>query len=57
MGEARDKTRNVAQSTKGKAKEAVGRSTGNSKLERKGKTDQSKAKIKKKGEKVKDVFR
>jgi uncharacterized protein YjbJ (UPF0337 family) len=57
MGGVRDKARNVAQSAKGKAKEAVGRSTGNSKLERKGKTDQTKAKIKKKGEKVKDVFR
>jgi uncharacterized protein YjbJ (UPF0337 family) len=57
MGEIRDKTRNAAQTAKGKAKEAAGKSTGNRKLERKGKADQTKAKIKKKGEKVKDVFR
>jgi len=57
VGEIRDKTRNAAQSAKGKAKETAGRSTGNRTLERKGKTDQTKAKIKKKGEKVKDVFR
>jgi uncharacterized protein YjbJ (UPF0337 family) len=57
MGAIRDKARNAAQGAKGKTKEAVGRSTGNRTLERKGKTDQTKAKIKKKGEKVKDVFR
>jgi uncharacterized protein YjbJ (UPF0337 family) len=57
MGEVRDKTRNAAQATKGKAKEAVGKATGNRKLESKGKTDQTKANIKKTGEKVKDVFR
>jgi uncharacterized protein YjbJ (UPF0337 family) len=57
MGEVRDKTRNAAQSAKGKAKEAAGKSTGNRKLESKGKADQTKAKVKKTGEKVKDVFR
>jgi uncharacterized protein YjbJ (UPF0337 family) len=57
MGEIRDKTRNAAQAAKGKAKEVTGKSTGNRKLESKGKTDQTKAKIKKTGEKVKDVFR
>ena len=57
MGEVRDKTRNAAQGAKGKAKEAAGKSTGNRKLESKGKADQAKAKVKKTGEKVKDVFR
>ena len=42
---------------KGKAKEAAGKSVGSSKLESKGKADQAKAKVKKTGEKVKDVFR
>ena len=57
MSEIRDKTRNASQTAKGKAKEAVGKTTGNRKLESKGKTDQTKAKVKKRGEKVKDVFR
>jgi uncharacterized protein YjbJ (UPF0337 family) len=57
MGEIKDKTRNAAQELTGKAKEAAGKSTGNRKLESKGKADQTKAKVKKTGEKVKDVFR
>ncbi len=57
MSELRDKSRNVAQSAKGKTKEAAGKATGNRKLEAKGKTDQAKAKVKKTGEKIKDVFR
>ena len=57
MSELRDKSRNVAESAKGKTKEAAGKVTGNRKLETKGKTDQAKAKVKKTGEKVKDVFR
>jgi uncharacterized protein YjbJ (UPF0337 family) len=57
MGEVRDKARNVKQDVKGKAKETAGRVTGNNKLENKGKADQAKASVKKKGEKVKDVFR
>jgi uncharacterized protein YjbJ (UPF0337 family) len=57
MGEIRDKSRNAAQSAKGKVKEAAGKATGDRKLESKGKTDQTKAKVKKTGEKVKDVFR
>ena len=48
--------RNAAHATKGKAKEAVGKSTGNRKLKSKGKTDQTKAKVKRTGEKVKKVF-
>jgi uncharacterized protein YjbJ (UPF0337 family) len=46
MGEIRDKTSNAAQAGKGKAKEAAGKSTGNRKLESKGKADQTKAKVK-----------
>ena len=57
MSEFRDKTRNVAQDTKGKAKEVAGRATGNDKLEAKGHTDQAKAGVKKFGEKIKDLFR
>ena len=57
MGEVHDKARNAAQDMKGKAKEVAGKTTGNRKLEGKGKTDQTKASAKKTGEKVKDVFR
>jgi uncharacterized protein YjbJ (UPF0337 family) len=57
MGEVRDKTRNATQGAKGKVEETAGKATGNHKLESKGKADQTKAKIKKTGEKVKDVFR
>ena len=57
MGEMRDKTRNAVQNAKGKAKEPAGKSVGSGKLESKGKADQAKAKVKKTGEKVKDVFR
>ena len=57
MGATRDKARNTAQSAKGKVKESAGRAVGNRKLETKGKTDQTKARVKKTGEKVKDVFR
>lgn len=57
MSEIRDKSRNAAQSVKGKTKEVAGKATGNQKLESKGKSDQAKAKVKKTGEKIKDVFR
>ena len=57
MGEIKNKSRNAAQSVKGKVKEAAGKATGNDRLENKGKTDQKKASVKKTGEKVKDVFR
>jgi uncharacterized protein YjbJ (UPF0337 family) len=49
----RDKASNRAQDMKGKAKEAVGRTVGNKKLERKGKMDQSKSAVKNAGEDVK----
>ena len=51
----RDKASNTAQDIKGKVKEAVGRATGNHKLERKGKTDQAKSAVKDVGEKAKDA--
>ena len=57
MGEVRDKTRNAAQSAKGKVKEAAGKATGNRKLQRKGKADQAKATVKKGAERVRDRLR
>jgi uncharacterized protein YjbJ (UPF0337 family) len=57
MGEMRDKARNTAQDAKGKAKEAAGRASGDHSLANKGRSDQAKAKAKKTGEKIKDVFR
>ena len=40
-----------------KVKETAGRATGNSRLERKGETDQVKGKVKNVGEKAKDKLR
>ena len=52
---AKDKAANESQNLKGKAKEAVGKVTGNKNLEAKGKVDQAKASAKGAGEKVKDA--
>ena len=52
-----DKAKNSAQRAKGKVKETAGKVTGNTKLERKGKADQTKGNLKQAGEKVKDAFR
>ena len=52
MGAMTNKGRNAAQHAKGKAKEAAGKVTGNRKLEAKGKSDQTKATVKKAGEKA-----
>jgi uncharacterized protein YjbJ (UPF0337 family) len=41
----------------GKAKEAVGKATGDQSTETEGKTDQTKADVKNAGEKVKDAFK
>ena len=49
----RDEAANTAQDVKGKVKNAVGRATGNKRLERKGTTDQAKAAIKDAGHKAK----
>jgi uncharacterized protein YjbJ (UPF0337 family) len=53
---ARNKLSNKAQYWGGRAKETVGRITGNRRTEFEGKTDQVKANLKDAGEKVKDAF-
>jgi len=52
-----DKLKNTAENAGGKAKEAVGKVTGDRDTEAEGKTDQSKADLKGAGEKVKDAFK
>jgi uncharacterized protein YjbJ (UPF0337 family) len=52
-----DKAKNAVQDAGGKAKEAVGKATGDHSTEAEGKTDQSKADVKNAGEKVKDAFK
>mgnify|MGYP001807740638 CR=1 FL=1 len=52
-----DKIRNAAEDIAGKAKEGIGKATGNEKLEAEGKADQAKADAKKAGENVKDAFK
>jgi uncharacterized protein YjbJ (UPF0337 family) len=53
---AEDKMKNAAEKIGGKAKEAVGKVTGNEKLEAEGKADQAKAQVKKTVEDAKDLF-
>lgn len=52
-----NKIRNAAQRVSGRAKEATGRATGDRRLEDEGRVDQTKASLKQRGEKLKDVFR
>jgi uncharacterized protein YjbJ (UPF0337 family) len=52
-----DKARNKVQKVSGIAKAAVGRATGNRRLQREGRVDQRSADVKDAGEKIKDVFR
>jgi uncharacterized protein YjbJ (UPF0337 family) len=52
-----DKASNKVDEVAGKAKEALGRATGDRETEAEGKTDQAKADLKNAGEKVKDAFR
>ncbi len=52
-----DKMKNKKDQAKGSAKEHLGKATGDEKLEREGKTDQSVSNLKQAGEKVKDAFR
>lgn len=52
-----DKIRNAGEDLGGKAKESAGRATGDESLEAEGKSDQSKASIKKAAENVKDAFK
>ena len=51
-----EKVHNKKDELWGKAKEAVGKATGDDELERQGKVDQTKANLKQAGEKVKDAF-
>jgi uncharacterized protein YjbJ (UPF0337 family) len=52
-----DKAKNAAQDTSGKAKEHVGKITGDKETEGHGKTDQVKSSVKKAGENIKDAFK
>jgi uncharacterized protein YjbJ (UPF0337 family) len=52
-----DKVNNSADRAKGKVKEVVGKATGNNDLRDEGKDDQSVAKLKQAGEKVKDALK
>jgi len=51
-----DKLKNKRDETKGAAKEQAGKATGNKKMEREGKMDQTKSNLKQAGEKTKDAF-
>jgi uncharacterized protein YjbJ (UPF0337 family) len=53
---ALDKAKNAIEDVEGKAKEALGKVTGDHDTEVEGNTDQSKADLKNAGEKVKDAF-
>lgn len=52
-----DKVKNKIEDLGGRAKEAVGRATGNRDTENEGRTDQAKSSLKDAGEKVKDAFK
>jgi len=54
---ATDKAKNAIQDVEGKAKEAVGRVTGDRSTENEGRGDQAKADLKNAGENVKDAFK
>ena len=52
-----DKIDNKLEEFGGKAKEGVGRATGDEELQAQGEGDQAKSNLKQAGEKVKDVFK
>ncbi len=54
---ATDKIKNAIEDVEGKAKEAIGKVTGDKDTEAEGRKDQSKADLKNAGEKVKDAFK
>jgi uncharacterized protein YjbJ (UPF0337 family) len=54
---ADDKARNKIDDLGGKAKEAVGRATGDRETENEGRADQAKSSLKDAGEKIKDAFK
>jgi uncharacterized protein YjbJ (UPF0337 family) len=51
-----DKAKNAVQDAEGKAKEALGKVTGDRSTENEGRSDQAKSDMKDAGEKVKDAF-
>jgi len=51
-----DKAKNIIEDVEGKAKEALGRLTGDRSTETEGRTTQAKSDVKQAGEKVKDAF-
>ena len=51
-----DKLKNKKDEAQGAAKERVGKATDDDKMEREGKTDQTKSNLKQAGEKAKDAF-
>jgi CsbD-like. len=52
-----DKAKNAIEDAEGKAKEALGKATGDQSTENEGKADQAKSDLKNAGEKVKDAFK
>jgi uncharacterized protein YjbJ (UPF0337 family) len=52
-----DKAKNKAEELGGKAKEGIGKVTGDDSLEAEGNVDQTKGNLKQAGEKVKDAFK
>lgn len=52
-----DKVKNKIEDLGGKAKEAVGRATGDRSTENEGRADQAKSSLKDAGEKIKDAFK
>lgn len=54
---AEDKMKNAAQDLSGKAKEALGKLSGDEEKEAEGKLDQAKASLNKAGENIKDAFK
>ena len=52
-----DKVKNKIEDVGGKAKEAVGRATGDRDTENEGRFDQAKSNLKDAGEKIKDAFK
>jgi uncharacterized protein YjbJ (UPF0337 family) len=54
---AKDKIRNKVDKLGGKAKETVGKVTGDRSTEHEGRTDQTKSNLKDAGEKIKDAFK
>ena len=52
-----DKAKNKAEELGGKAKEGIGKATGDDSLEAEGNVDQTKGNLKQAGEKVKDAFK